>query len=148
MPLMLEDLGPCPVCGAAVAVTGPLYRQHIAWHEATGTGSGPQPNPAHAGDDAPTQKFPPIRETVFRRPPPPAVRELRGAELLRALADELAREGEDLDDDEELMPAPAPCKWVNPDPAAAWPKTCEWPDDAPCRAYGSPGCGMKAQEQR
>jgi hypothetical protein len=47
-------------------------------------------------DDAPTAKLPPITETVRRRPPVPHVRELKGAELLRALAAEL----EDLDDDE------------------------------------------------
>jgi hypothetical protein len=48
---------------------------------------------AHA-DEAPTQKLPPIGETVRRRPPvPPAVRELKGPELLRALADELDRDG-------------------------------------------------------
>lgn len=43
-------------------------------------------------DHAPTVKFPPIRETVLRRPPPPTVRELKGAELLRALADEMEQD--------------------------------------------------------
>jgi hypothetical protein len=67
----------------------------------------PGPNPGRPAprrpdeDDAPTAKLPPIGETVRRRPPvPPAVRELRGPELLRALADELDRDGlsiEDLD---------------------------------------------------
>lgn len=101
MPLLLNDLGPCPICAAAVPVTGPLYRQHIRWHEETGTGSGPQPNPAAAHEDAPTQKFPPIRETVFRRPPPPAVRELTGPDLLRALAVEIERELQDEDQGDE-----------------------------------------------
>lgn len=42
----------------------------------------------------PTVRLPPITETVRRRPPVPTnVRELRGAELLRALADELDRDG-------------------------------------------------------
>lgn len=45
-----------------------------------------------AVDEASTQKLPPIRETVLRRPPPPQVRELKGAELLLALAAELKRD--------------------------------------------------------
>lgn len=45
-------------------------------------------------DDDATQKFPPIRETVhLRRPPPPVVRELSRGELLRALAEEIAADG-------------------------------------------------------
>lgn len=153
MPLLLSDLGPCPICGAAVAITGPIYRQHIKWHDETRTNLGPAAAEAlhyasHAADDddAPTVQFPPIRETVLRRPPPPAVRELRGAELLMALAEELAkadRDGDDLDHE----PAAA-CEWTNPDPAAAWPKTCDYPDSSPCRAYGAPGCRMKAEEGR
>lgn len=43
-------------------------------------------------EDASTQKLPPIRETVLRRPPPPQVRELSGAELLRALAAEIEKD--------------------------------------------------------
>lgn len=145
MPLLLDQLGPCPVCGAAVAVTGPLYRQHIAWHQLNDS--------MPADDESPTQKFPPIRETVLRRPPvpPPAeVRDLRGAELLRALARELDREDlaeldrEDQADDED---AGGPCSWRNPDPAAAWPLACDFPAGA-CRGYGAPGCAMKAQEGR
>ncbi len=44
-------------------------------------------------DEDPTQKFPPIRETVLRRPPPPQVRELSRGELLRALATEILNDG-------------------------------------------------------
>lgn len=46
-------------------------------------------------DDDPTQKFPPIRDTVhLRRPPVPQVRELGRAELLRALALEIQADGD------------------------------------------------------
>jgi hypothetical protein len=52
------------------------------------------------GDEGPaTVRLPPIGETVRRRPPVPPVQELRGSELLRALADELDRDdlgGEEL----------------------------------------------------
>ena len=51
-----------------------------------------------ADDDAPTERIPPIRDTVRRRPPVPDVRELRGAELLHALAEQLDRDGFSLDD--------------------------------------------------
>lgn len=45
-------------------------------------------------DEDPTQKLPPLRDSVFRRPPPPpAVRELTRGELLRALAEEIAADG-------------------------------------------------------
>jgi hypothetical protein len=158
MPLLLNDLGPCPVCAAAVPVTGPLYRLHIAWHEATGTNV----PPAGVGrvtddDDAPTVQFPPIRETVLRRPPPPAVRELRGSELLLALAEELGkaeRAGEDLDDEpdaaddaDDFERLPNVCYW-QPEPGSSWPTSCEYPESSPCRAYGAPGCRMKAEEGR
>lgn len=47
-------------------------------------------------DEAPTEKLPPLRETVRRRPPAPVVRELsERVELLRALVDELAAYDED-----------------------------------------------------
>jgi hypothetical protein len=51
-----------------------------------------------AADDAPTAKLPPIGETIRRRPPVPDVRELRGPALLRALADELDRDGLSIED--------------------------------------------------
>jgi hypothetical protein len=51
-----------------------------------------------AADDAPTERLPPIGSTVRRRPPVPNVRELQGPELLRALADELDRDGYTTDD--------------------------------------------------
>jgi hypothetical protein len=60
---------------------------------------------AAAPADDETRPFPPIGGTVRRRPPvpPPAeVKDLQGAELLRALADEMERQGfdvADLDDD-------------------------------------------------
>lgn len=44
-------------------------------------------------DEDPTQKLPPLRDSVFRRPPPPQVRELTRAELLRALAEEIVADG-------------------------------------------------------
>jgi hypothetical protein len=40
-----------------------------------------------------TRPFPPIGQTIRRRPPVPGIRELRGSELLRVLADELDRDG-------------------------------------------------------
>jgi hypothetical protein len=102
VPLLLDQLGPCPVCFAAVPVSGPLFRQHIAWHELNDN----MPVRLPAGDDpAETMRLPPIGETVRRRPPvpPPAVvRELKGAELLRALATELDREDlEELDREDQ-----------------------------------------------
>lgn len=49
---------------------------------------------ARAAEDPPTERLPPIGETVRRRPPVPApVRELKGSALLRALADELDADG-------------------------------------------------------
>jgi hypothetical protein len=105
----------CPVCGATVARDA--VRRHVSWHTETGTLLRWSPSAAAdtaearaeiratfaqlAGDDdeAPTQKFPALGgPTVFRRPPPPPVRELRGPELLRALAEELASYDEDQDD--------------------------------------------------
>jgi hypothetical protein len=53
-----------------------------------------------ADDDAPTLRMPPIQTTARRRPPPPNVRELRGrAELLHAIANELANLVDDDDED-------------------------------------------------
>lgn len=49
-------------------------------------------------DDAPTAKLPPVRERIL--PPLPGVRELKGAELLRALADAM---DEDPDVDGESL---------------------------------------------
>jgi hypothetical protein len=91
--------------------------QHVTWHAGTKTlgpkhGSYSTADGLRAGfaemrqavelvaartadDDYPTAKLPPITDSVGpRRRPPAGVRELRGAELLRALADEL-----DSDDD-------------------------------------------------
>jgi hypothetical protein len=48
-------------------------------------------------------RLPPVRDRVgiLRRPPAPEVRELRGADLLRALAEQLANEDdEDQGDDD------------------------------------------------
>jgi hypothetical protein len=48
----------------------------------------------HRDDDDATLKFPPIRDTVhLRRPPPPVVRELGRDELLRAIALEVLADG-------------------------------------------------------
>lgn len=52
-------------------------------------------------DDAPTAKLPPITDTVRRRPPPPrALSEMKGAELLHAILDAIEADpdtaGEDL----------------------------------------------------
>jgi hypothetical protein len=62
-----------------------------------------------AGDGPPTVRLPPITDTVRRRPPVPDVRELRGPELLDALADELRREAAELrtdaPDDSPSVPA-------------------------------------------
>jgi hypothetical protein len=88
---------PCSQCGALMGDPA----RHAAWHAAllAELSGVPQPAGRLDDDDRPTAKLPPIRETVLRRPPA-AVRELKGPELLRALADELDREGlsvEDLD---------------------------------------------------
>ncbi len=112
----------CPVCGALL---GPpahgLPELHAEWHYATRTLNGWSVDGlvsqvreqvglamlAAAGDDAPTAKLPPITDTVRRRPPvpPPAVvRELRGADLLRALAQQLEHEDPDELAREDLNP--------------------------------------------
>lgn len=111
---------PCPVCAALVLDDHGHIEQHVTWHAGTKTlgskhGSYGTADGLRAGftemrravdlvaahvDDRPTQKLPPIGETVRRRPPVPDVRELKGAELLHALGDALARDGlsiEDLD---------------------------------------------------
>jgi hypothetical protein len=84
-----DELTACTGCGAVTTVYA--AGTHRAWHELNGHRFNSAPAP---GDDAPTTRLPPIGETVRRRPPvPPAVRELKGPELLRALADELDRDG-------------------------------------------------------
>lgn len=117
----MAQLIPCPVCGAALQQLA--ARPHITWHLATHSLNGWEPDDAlgrlvflfdaPAADDDPgaaTAKLPPIRETVLRRPPPPEVRELKGPELLRALADQIAVElAEDEDQDEDDEDDPRPC---------------------------------------
>jgi hypothetical protein len=97
----------CPVCGALLYPYGYGPESHIRWHLYNGSLGDWEPDLATAevirrqravvvdvADEAPTTRLPPIGETVRRRPPvPPAVRELKGPELLRALADELDRDG-------------------------------------------------------
>ncbi len=59
--------------------------------------------PAGDDDGPATMRLPPVRDRVgiLRRPPAPEVRELRGADLLRALAEQLANEDdEDQGDDD------------------------------------------------
>jgi hypothetical protein len=96
----------CPRCGAYVASAA----IHASWHDDRddlGTywtvhalEAGIEARAA-ASDDAPTAKLPPIGATIRRRPPVPDVRELKGAELLRALADAIANDP-DLDEDDQL----------------------------------------------
>lgn len=105
---MARPFLPCPVCAALVLDDPAHIGQHTSWHEQTktlGHRRGAYATAEHllagfremrdlarlvAGDDDhQTQRLPPIRETVLRRPPVPEVRELRGPDLLRALADEL-----------------------------------------------------------
>lgn len=108
---------------------------HTAWH-----------NWRNDEDDTPTVQFPPIRETIRRRPPAPAVAELTGrVELAEALMAELRAELAELravddDDDEDL--ADVDCT------AVVQGRPCEWLHGSPCLGYGSEGCGMKAQERR
>lgn len=113
-------------------------------HVAPGAGWTDSAARLHGDDESPTERMAPIRETVLRRPPPPEVRELKGAELLRALADAIADDpdvdGEDLDDTERPRPE---CTVI----AGSPPRRCEWLWGSPCLAYGSVGCGMKAQER-
>lgn len=106
----------CPICGASVSAEADVPLSHIGWHDSTGTlcdwtlqlavdamrdrqqAAGRIRHGAPAwtlpADDAPTAKLPPVGQTVRRRPPVPNVRELRGRELLLALAEEL-RDDED-----------------------------------------------------
>lgn len=101
----------CPIC-AALLLSDALWT-HVDWHAKTDTLNGwtgeaavrvIRDNAAAVAalavdeDDAPTLQLPPIGETVRRRPPVPNVRELKGPELLRALADELDRDGLSVDD--------------------------------------------------
>lgn len=95
MPLLLDQLGPCPVCGAAVAVTGPLFRKHMDFHEALGHVDFFEQRLRGQGDETPTAKLPPIGDTIRRRPPVPTsapILELSGAELIRGLMAELEHE--------------------------------------------------------
>jgi hypothetical protein len=92
-------------------------------------------------DDAPTAKLPPITDTIRRRPPVPDVRELKGAELLEALAAAI-RADEDLAAGDPDHPG-SPCMAA---PATTGGRLCGWPVATPCLAYGVEGCGMKAQE--
>jgi hypothetical protein len=131
-----DELTACTGCGAVTTVYA--AGTHRAWHELNGHRFNSAPAP---GDDAPTTRLPPIGETVRRRPPvPPAVRELKGPELLRALADELDRDGLSIADlaggfeardagDYTGCPVDLRC--------------------APgyCAAYGAEGCRMKADER-
>lgn len=101
----------CPLCGAYVhdAMT------HAGWHadtenlEAQGRtrldlygaildSGAALTDPARFALDE-TLRLPPITDTVRRRPPVPAVRDLAGAELLRALADAIDAD-DDLDGEE------------------------------------------------
>lgn len=109
MPLP-PSLIPCPVCGAVLAADTLQAGDHLYWHEQTGTlGRFSSREPAAAAldrdrtwhhlyppaDDAATTRMPPVGATVRRRPPvpPPAVvHELQGADLLRAIAEELDRQ--------------------------------------------------------
>lgn len=109
---------PCPLCAALVMDDLVHIAHHVTWHEQTNT-LGPKTGGYRYSwqlregfdamrkavvtvtDDAPTQKFPPITETVLRRPPPVPVRELRGPDLLRALAAELDREVSELDREDQ-----------------------------------------------
>jgi hypothetical protein len=77
----------CTTCGA---VTTRFYLDdHKRWHE--------EHHHRRAPDE--TLRLPPIGDTVRRRPPVPGVRDLKGAELLRALADELEADA-DVDGDD------------------------------------------------
>lgn len=87
-----------PRCMAPHPFVPAIVCELPAWHQGDHSGSAYWIDPGHeapAHDDAPTVRLPPIGATVRRRPPPPSVRELKGAELLRALAEELDREGLD-----------------------------------------------------
>lgn len=91
---MIGDLIACTMCGAVT--TRFLLNDHHQWHRENG--HRPVGVAAPALDE--TLRLPPIGDTVRRRPPAPGVRELKGAELLRALADEL--DADDELDGEEL----------------------------------------------
>lgn len=92
---------PCPVelnfgplslaCSRAEGHDGAHLATGVAWTDTSAAGIGERPWPPSDDDQsANTVKFPPIRETVHLRRPPP--RELRGPDLLRALAAEIERE--------------------------------------------------------
>lgn len=136
----------CPIC-SALLLPG-ATNTHVEWHAHTRTLDGWTTDAAArsikdnaaavaalATDDTPTAKLPPYRETVLRRPPAAEVRELKGRELLLALAAELA-DDQDADGPEECQAAPS----------FTGNRMCTWPKATPCLAYGADGCGMKAQE--
>jgi hypothetical protein len=92
----------CPECGALLGDVA----EHSRWHREQSeilvrllraSDAARHLTAAAADDDRPTAKLPPIRETVLRRPPA-AVRELKGPELLRALADAMDADGLDVED--------------------------------------------------
>lgn len=128
------------ICGA--------YGPHGArcWY-APGHGVGPD-GTFHGGeirwpadDEAPTQKIPPVRDSIGARRQPPALRTIPpgSAELLHLIADALATdEDEDQADGGDRPPR---CE-----AGVVAGRECLWPDLTPCLGYGSPGCGMKAQE--
>lgn len=95
-------------------------------------------------DEAPTQKLPPVRDSIGARRQPPALRALPpgSAELLHLIADALKAD-EDLADDTDALSWP-PCE-----AGMVQGRECRWPTTGhPCLGYGSTGCGMKAQECR
>lgn len=107
---------PCPACSALLYDHEGHIGRHIAWHIQTVT-SLRQPSQARAwleegfqavrevvalevDGDPPTEKLPPIGETVRRRPPVPAVRELDPGTpaMLRALAAAMEADGLDVEE--------------------------------------------------
>lgn len=155
---------PCPVCAALVLDDRAHIEQHVTWHAATKTlgpkgGSYATADGLRAGfhemraavqltEDRPTERLPPLRETILRRPPAPDVRELKGAALLRALADAIG-DDEDLDDDDrEAWQRVARCAVVVPMGAGV--ARCQWPtpDSGPCLSYGADGCAAWREQQR
>jgi hypothetical protein len=105
---------PCPVCSAAVE-PGDNAHGHIGWHDRTRTlgdwtlaGAVYAVEQAHdealaaaapaARDDAPTQKLPPIGETVRRRPPVPPALVPGTPDQWRALAAAMEDDGLDVED--------------------------------------------------
>lgn len=105
----------CPVCAALLLPDA--TSTHVDWHSHTrtldGWSSGDVTRFLHEqrqaavalvgyrGDAAETLRLPPITDTVGvrRRPPVPELRELKGTELLRALADAIDADPETAGDD-------------------------------------------------